>query len=136
MVCLALPAGALAQELCTWEDEEGTRHYSTKAPADYECEAVGSANEIMLDPDMLRAREEAQAEAETEAEKEEEEAERGDDGMTDEERAQACAEIDDNLNLYQERLTSGERELGEEELQAEMAAMQQIRAQLQSHCQN
>lgn len=136
LLCLGLSAGAIAEEgeLYTWEDENGTRHYSTKAPTDFEYEIVGEANAITLDPDVLRAREQAQAEAESEAE-EVEEGEKKDDGLTDEERAQACADIDDQLNVYEERLAGGERELNEKQLEAEMVAMQQVRAQLKQHCQ-
>lgn len=134
ITCLMLPAGAFAQELYTWLDDDGTRHYSTTPPTDYEYELVGSANEIMLDPETLRAREEAQAQAEAEAEEETEEAERGDDGLTDEERAQACTEIDSQLNLYEERLTGGEAGMEDEQLQAELAAMQEVRTRLQEHC--
>lgn len=137
LLCLGLSAGAGAEEgeLYTWEDEDGTRHYSTKAPTDYEYEVVGDANAITLDPELLRAREQARAEAEAEAEAEEvEEEEEKDDGLTDEERAQACADVGEQMNVYEQRLTSGESEMDDEQMQAELAAMQQVREQLKQHC--
>lgn len=130
--------GLLGNQLYTWIDDEGIQHYSAKPPQEYPYEEIGAANEVFLDPATLAAMERARAEAE--AEKSEAEDTRPEREEDPEETARACAELTDQMEVFQQRIAEQAPEEDaedEEALQAHaqrLSAMEQMQGIFQMHC--